>query len=146
MSFFLEPSMLSDSTSVTSEKQKKWTGTLKGVDWKSLCFPACLPLTIHYFPEHKTLADLYVEYNYSIVIEDNEDFPAPGSSVNTSTSNNNTKNPKNMTEKNRFDHTELPPEEKFMEMISQRISRVIVVFLFSNFFFLVQVSSDNSNL
>jgi len=113
-----------------------WTGTLKGVDWKSLCFPACLPLTIDYFPEHRTLSDLYVEYNYSIVIENEDLSSATGTSVNTGT---NTKSSKNTTEKNRFDHTELPPEEKFMEMISQRISRVRNVFLFIFLFITVVV-------
>ena len=44
---------LSRVSAATGGGKATWTGTLKGVDWKSLCFPASLPLTIHYFPDHK---------------------------------------------------------------------------------------------
>ena len=117
ISFFLL--FCSDSLSRVSAATGKatWTGTLKGVDWKSLCFPACLPLTIHYFPDHKALSNQYAAYNYNIVIDDDDDdFVTEPSTVGVSN--------RSTLKENRFDHTELPPEEKFMEMVTQRISRV----------------------
>ena len=103
---------------ISTTGRHTWTGTLKGVDWKSLCFPACLPLTIHHFPDHKTLSELYAEYNYNIVIDEDDDFVTEPSVSSLGASNRST------LKENRFDHTELPPEEKFLEMITQRISRV----------------------
>ena len=43
---------------------------MTGVDWKSLCMPACLPLTINYFPDEASLKKHYFEYHYTMVIED----------------------------------------------------------------------------
>ena len=67
----------------------------------------------------KALSDQYAEYNYNIVIdEDDNDFVTEPSPSTVGGSNRST------LKENRFDHTELPPEEKFLEMITQRISRV----------------------
>lgn len=35
-------------------------------NWKSLCFPACLPLTIEYFPTPEELSEYYLEYTYTV--------------------------------------------------------------------------------
>ena len=45
---------------------------LTKVDWKSLSMPACLPLTINYFPDEKTLLQNYDEYNYTMIMEEEE--------------------------------------------------------------------------
>ncbi|XP_050536568.1 GATOR complex protein Iml1 isoform X2 [Daktulosphaira vitifoliae] len=46
-----------------------------GVDWKSLVFPACLPITTDYFPDDVTLQSYYVFSNYNLLPEDvNADF------------------------------------------------------------------------
>ena len=59
-----------------SESRDDWTASiLTGVDWKSLCIPACLPLTIRYFPDEAILRKEYFEYNYTMIIEDG---PASG--------------------------------------------------------------------
>ena len=53
-----------------------WTATVKtGVDWKSLSCPALLPLTSDFYPNSKTLDSDYLEYNYKLYIEEDEDFP-----------------------------------------------------------------------
>ena len=53
-----------------------WTATVKtGVDWKSLSCPALLPLTSDFYPNSKTLDSDYLEYNYKLYIEEEEDFP-----------------------------------------------------------------------
>jgi hypothetical protein len=36
------------------------------MDWKSLCTPACFPITTDYFPTQEELANLYQEYTYSV--------------------------------------------------------------------------------
>lgn len=36
------------------------------IKWKSLCSPACLPLTTDYFPSEQELIDEYQEYNYTV--------------------------------------------------------------------------------
>lgn len=52
-----------------------WTATVKtGVDWKSLSCPALLPLTSDFYPNRRTLDSDYVEYNYKLYIEEEEDF------------------------------------------------------------------------
>ena len=56
--------------------QDDWTATVKtGVDWKSLSCPALLPLTSDFYPNGKTLDSDYLEYNYKLYIEEEEDFP-----------------------------------------------------------------------
>jgi hypothetical protein len=35
-------------------------------NWKSLCSPACLPLTIEYFPTADELSEFYLEYTYTV--------------------------------------------------------------------------------
>ena len=52
-----------------------WTAAVKtGVDWKSLTCPALLPLTSDFYPNKKTLDSDYLEYNYKLYIEEEEDF------------------------------------------------------------------------
>ena len=52
-----------------------WTALVKtGVDWKSLSCPALLPLTSDFYPNRRTLDSDYVEYNYKLYIEEEEDF------------------------------------------------------------------------
>ncbi len=38
----------------------------KFINWKSLCIPACLPLTIEYFPSSEELSAFYLEYTYTV--------------------------------------------------------------------------------
>lgn len=52
-----------------------WTAAVKtSVDWKSLTCPALLPLTSDFYPNKKTLESDYLEYNYKLYIEEEEDF------------------------------------------------------------------------
>ena len=105
--------ILTGSSSVTED----WSAsTFNGVDWKSLCLPPCLPLTIHYFPEDSTLQNQYYENNYTMVMEPDEIGP-DGEMIR-----------KEVISVSRFDRTALSPEKKFMEMISQRISKVSIFF------------------
>jgi hypothetical protein len=36
------------------------------MDWKSLCTPACFPITTDYFPNQEELSNFYQEYTYSV--------------------------------------------------------------------------------
>lgn len=36
------------------------------MDWKSLCAPACFPITTDYFPTQEELSNFYQEYTYSV--------------------------------------------------------------------------------
>lgn len=55
--------------------ENNWTATVKtGVDWKSLTCPALLPLTTDFYPNKKTLDADYLEYNYKLYIEEEEEF------------------------------------------------------------------------
>ncbi|XP_065647417.1 GATOR1 complex protein DEPDC5 isoform X3 [Hydra vulgaris] len=81
-----------------------------GVDWKSLCMPAILPLTIDCFPDENDLKKQYSEYHYTLVIEEDND----------QTNNDSEKVAKLV---GRFDRNAMPPEKKFMEMISQRLTQ-----------------------
>ena len=52
-----------------------WTAAVKtSVDWKSLTCPALLPLTTDYCPSKKTLEADYLEFNYKLFIEEEEDL------------------------------------------------------------------------
>lgn len=52
-----------------------WTAAVKtSVDWKSLTCPALLPLTTDFSPSKQTLDSDYLEYNYKLFIEEEEDF------------------------------------------------------------------------
>lgn len=47
----------------------KWSsheGSNLHTNWKSLCSPACLPLTIEYFPTPEELSEFYLEYTYTV--------------------------------------------------------------------------------
>lgn len=47
----------------------------KGVDWKSLTIPACLPITTDYFPDRRALNIDYVVSLYSLLPDSvNADF------------------------------------------------------------------------
>ncbi|KAG1657873.1 GATOR complex protein DEPDC5 [Nymphon striatum] len=51
--------------------EQEWSpGLTTGVDWKSLTFPACLPITIDYFPDNESLKNDFVLSNYSLQPED----------------------------------------------------------------------------
>ena len=55
--------------------EHEWTALVKtGVDWKSLSCPALLPLTSDFYPNRRTLDSDYLEYNYKLYIEEEEDF------------------------------------------------------------------------
>lgn len=55
--------------------ERDWTAAVKtSVDWKSLTCPALLPLTSDFYPNKKTLDSDYVEYNYKLYIEEEENF------------------------------------------------------------------------
>ena len=52
-----------------------WTAAVKtSVDWKSLTCPALLPLTTDYSPSKQTLESDYCEYNYTLLIEVEEEY------------------------------------------------------------------------
>lgn len=52
-----------------------WTAAVKtSVDWKSLTCPALLPLTTDFYPNKKTLDSDYLEYNYKLYIEEEDEF------------------------------------------------------------------------
>ncbi|XP_057295818.1 GATOR complex protein DEPDC5-like isoform X1 [Hydractinia symbiolongicarpus] len=107
------------SSSVSNEKENikskrklaveeiDWISNVtQGVDWKSLCMPACLPLTLNYFPDETSLRSVYFEYHYTMVIEDLPDIEL-----------------EIQKEVGRFDRSFLPPDKKFLEMLSQRIAQ-----------------------
>lgn len=55
--------------------ENDWTAAVKtSVDWKSMTCPALLPLTTDYCPDKKTLESDYVESNYKLFIEEEEDL------------------------------------------------------------------------
>ena len=55
--------------------EKDWTAAVKtSVDWKSLVTPALLPLTTNYYPDKRTLNTSYLEYNYELLIDFDEDY------------------------------------------------------------------------
>lgn len=43
---------------------------LIGVDWKSMVYPACLPITTDFFPDNVNLQSFYVFSNYNLLPED----------------------------------------------------------------------------
>lgn len=45
-------------------------------DWKSLCTPACLPLTTDFFPSPEQLSQLYQEFTYTVSLADEGSFQA----------------------------------------------------------------------
>ena len=60
---------------VEAPVEHDWTAAVKtSVDWKSLTCPALLPLTTDFSPNKKTLDSDYLEYNYKLYIEEEEDF------------------------------------------------------------------------
>lgn len=60
---------------VETPVEHDWTAAIKtSVDWKSLTCPALLPLTTNFSPNKKTLESDYLEYNYKLFIEEEEDF------------------------------------------------------------------------
>ncbi|XP_027212029.2 GATOR complex protein Iml1 isoform X1 [Penaeus vannamei] len=54
----------------TAPEQRDVVKTNIGVDWKSLCLPACLPVTTDYFPEDRSLHNDYVVADYNLLPED----------------------------------------------------------------------------
>ncbi|XP_015779436.1 PREDICTED: LOW QUALITY PROTEIN: DEP domain-containing protein 5-like [Acropora digitifera] len=55
--------------------ENDWTAAVKtSVDWKSMTCPALLPLTTDYCPSKKALESDYVESNYKLFIEEEEDL------------------------------------------------------------------------
>ena len=74
-----------------------------GVDWKALTNPACLPVTTDYFPSERTLADDYTVNLYTLLpLQDAES-----------------------REKN---HPHLSAVQCFRELISQRLSKVGILY------------------
>ena len=60
---------------VEAPVEHDWTAAVKtSVDWKSVSCPALLPLTTDFSPSKKTLDTNYLEYNYTVYIEEDEDF------------------------------------------------------------------------
>lgn len=55
--------------------EKDWAAAVKtGVDWKSLVTPAILPLTTNYYPDKRTLNKSYLQYNYELSIDFDEEY------------------------------------------------------------------------
>jgi DEP domain-containing protein 5 len=78
-----------------------------GVDWKSLIFPACLPITTDYFPDKRSLHNDYVVSDYTLLPDDvNAEFAL-----------------------NRAIYLKpLSTEEVFKELVSQRLAQVFLRF------------------
>ena len=54
--------------------ENDWTAAVKtSVDWKSLISPGLLPLTSDFCPSKKALDADYLEYNYRLFIDEEED-------------------------------------------------------------------------
>ncbi|KAI8435164.1 hypothetical protein MSG28_003534 [Choristoneura fumiferana] len=59
-----------------TSNRRRWTHIFpKGVDWKSLTIPACLPITTDYFPDKRSLQNDYLVSDYNLLPDDvNADF------------------------------------------------------------------------
>lgn len=80
----------------------KTFSTRKGVDWKSLTIPACLPITTDYFPDKRSLHNDYVISDYTLLPDD----------VNSDYANSRAIYRKPLT-----------TEEVFTEIVSQRLAQ-----------------------
>lgn len=81
---------------------------LTGVDWKSMVFPACLPLTTDFFPDKVNLQKFHVFSNYNLLPED----------VNAE-----------VALKRAVYRAPLSTTEVFYQMICQRLSQVNIPFI-----------------
>lgn len=50
---------------------------LIGVDWKSMVFPACLPITTDYYPDELKLKTYYAIINYTLTPEGENELIQP---------------------------------------------------------------------
>lgn len=71
---------------------------IQGVDWKSLCLPACLPITTDYFPEDRSLHNDYVVADYNLLPEDMNEHARGRKTLDTT--------------------------QVFLELVSQRLAQV----------------------
>jgi len=95
-----------------------WTAAVKtGVDWKSLTCPALLPLTSDFYPNKKTLNSDYLEYNYKLYIEEEEDFTEEKKNFDWG------KQESTQEEDLHGAHRRLSAEMIFIELVSQRIRK-----------------------
>ncbi|XP_064646189.1 GATOR1 complex protein DEPDC5-like [Lineus longissimus] len=79
-----------------------------GVDWKSLCYPAQLPMTTDYFPDQEALQKYYVFTDYSLLPDDyNQDVWQRPSGEDAS----------------KYNHKPLTCSQVFKELISQRMAQ-----------------------
>jgi hypothetical protein len=80
-----------------------WDATMAtGVDWKSITYPACLPITTDYRPDERTLHNDYVISQYNLTPEE---FTAMDSNSRSPT------------------RAPLSTREVFLELISQRLAQ-----------------------
>ena len=80
-----------------------WDATLTtGVDWRSITWPACLPITTDYFPDRRTFENDYVVNQYVIIPDEiNSDYAS----------------------RSALQKPALTTREVFMELICQRLSQ-----------------------
>jgi len=83
--------------------EQPWDATLTtGVDWKSITFPACLPITTDYFPDKRAFENDYVVNQYVLVPDElNGDYVA----------------------RSPLQRQPLSTKEVFFELISQRLAQ-----------------------
>ena len=83
---------------------KAWDATLAtGVDWKSITYPACLPITTDYRPDERSLDIDYVISQYNLTPVELSDMVAARSPVPQ--------------------RAPLSTREVFLELISQRLAQ-----------------------
>ncbi|XP_041456038.1 GATOR complex protein DEPDC5-like isoform X2 [Lytechinus variegatus] len=63
--------------------EQAWTPFLQsGMDWKSMTFTACFPITTDFYPLNQALDSDYQERPYTICLEEEDDEPTNNSNVN----------------------------------------------------------------
>lgn len=80
----INPSNPDKSNIPVSSQLRRWhhvfpkSHTGKSVRWKSMCTPACLPLSTDYFPSAEDLSNHFQEYTYTISIDPDATSSYPG--------------------------------------------------------------------
>lgn len=95
-----------------------WTAAVKtSVDWKSLTCPALLPLTSYFSPSKQTLENDYLESNYNLLIEEEEEYTEEKKTSGWG------KQESLPEEDSHGARRDLSAEMLFMELVSQRIRK-----------------------
>jgi len=103
---------------VEAPVEHDWPAAVKtSVDWKSLTCPALLPLTTDFSPNKKTLDSEYLEYNYKLYIDEEEDFMEEKKNSDWG------KQDSVQEEDVHGAHRRLSAEMIFIELVSQRIRK-----------------------